>query len=133
MTARTNGDALLANPPILARARVGVASVAGGTAPQLRRSMEKGQGTPTRVASVGTLVLPPALEPGSVIAVVAPASPFEREEVLRGLAWLRMRHRLKLRARIFERQGYLAGSDDARADELAAAMVDDEVQAILAA
>jgi muramoyltetrapeptide carboxypeptidase len=78
-------------------------------------------------------VLPPPLLPGELVAVVAPASPFPREEMLRGLAWLRTRYRLRISPRIFEREAYLAGSDARRGAELAAAMRDDEVKAIVAA
>jgi muramoyltetrapeptide carboxypeptidase len=67
------------------------------------------------------------------VAVVAPASAFPREDLLRGMAWLRARYRLRVSPRIFERQGYLAGPDASRAAELAAAMRDDEVKAIVAA
>jgi muramoyltetrapeptide carboxypeptidase len=78
-------------------------------------------------------VLPPPLVPGELVAVVAPASPFPREEMLRGLAWLRARYRLRISPRIFEREGYLAGSDARRGAELAAAMHDADVKAIVAA
>lgn len=78
-------------------------------------------------------MLPPPLRPGSVVAVVAPASPFDREELFRGLAWLRIRYRLRLSSSIVARRGYLAGSDARRAAELAAAMVDPEVSAIICA
>ena len=65
--------------------------------------------------------------------MVAPSSPFPREELLRGLAWLRTRYRLRISPGIFDREAYLAGTDDRRARELAAAMTDDEVRAIVAA
>jgi muramoyltetrapeptide carboxypeptidase len=76
---------------------------------------------------------PQPLRPGSVVAIVAPASPFEREELFRGLAWLRTRYRLKLTRGILTRTGYTAGDDPRRSAELAAAMVDPEVEAILCA
>jgi muramoyltetrapeptide carboxypeptidase len=87
------------------------------------------------VASSGFLGvrLPPPLAPGALVAVVAPSSPFDREELLRGVAWLRTRYRLRMTSRILEREGYLAGSDDRRAAELAAAFADPEVAAILCA
>lgn len=78
------------------------------------------------------LLLPPPLAPGDCIAVVAPASPFPREELLRGLAWLRTRYRLRVPRAIFERDGYLAGSDARRAAGLASALLDDEVRAVVA-
>lgn len=78
-------------------------------------------------------MLPPPLRPGSVVAVVAPASPFDREELFRGLAWLGSRYRLRLSSRILARKGYLAGSDAHRAAELAAVMVDSDVSAVICA
>ena len=60
---------------------------------------------------------PPSLRPGSLVAVCAPASPFDRDELFRGLAWLRTRYRLRL----------------SRSGELARAMVDPEVLAIVCA
>jgi muramoyltetrapeptide carboxypeptidase len=84
-------------------------------------------------AVVAVPLLPPPLVPGDLVAVVAPASAFPREDLLRGLAWLRARYRLRISPGIFERQGYLAGSDARREAELAAAMRDDEVKAIVAA
>lgn len=83
--------------------------------------------------SVSVPLLPPPLVPGDLVAVVAPASAFPREDLLRGMAWLRARYRLRVSPRIFERQGYLAGPDARRAAELAVAMRDDEVKAIVAA
>lgn len=79
------------------------------------------------------LLPPPSLKPGSVVAIVAPASPFARDELFRGLAWLQTRYRLRLTSRILERSGYLAGDDAQRAAELARAMTDPSVEAIVCA
>ncbi|HEX3345161.1 MAG TPA: LD-carboxypeptidase, partial [Polyangiaceae bacterium] len=79
------------------------------------------------------LALPPPLVPGDLVAVVAPSSPFPREELLRGLAWLRQRYRLRVTPGLLSREAYLAGSDARRAGELAAALRDPEVKAIVAA
>ena len=76
---------------------------------------------------------PPPLAPGSIVAVVAPASPFNRDELFPGLAWLRTRYRLRLSSRILARDGYLAGDDVGRAAELARSMTDPDVGAILCA
>jgi muramoyltetrapeptide carboxypeptidase len=78
-------------------------------------------------------VRPPPLRPGALVAIVAPASPFDREELFRGLAWLRTRYRLRLSSSILARTGYTAGTDARRTSELAGAMVDPEVSAILCA
>jgi muramoyltetrapeptide carboxypeptidase len=77
-------------------------------------------------------VVPPALRPGDLIAVVAPSSPVPERELWRGLAWLRGRYRIKATARILEREGYLAGGDADRADELERALLDPEVKAVVA-
>jgi muramoyltetrapeptide carboxypeptidase len=74
---------------------------------------------------------PPSLAPGSLIAVVAPASPFDRAELFRGLAWLRTRYRLRLTSSILARTGYLAGDDARRSAELSRAMQDPEVEGIV--
>jgi len=68
-----------------------------------------------------------------VVAVVAPASPFDREELFRGLAWLQTRYRLRITGRILSRAGYLAGDDAVRAADLASAMTDRSVEAIVCA
>jgi muramoyltetrapeptide carboxypeptidase len=85
------------------------------------------------MSRASSIVLPPALAPGDLVAVVAPSSPFPRQELLRGLAWLRARYRIRIARRVFARDGYLAGDDAARAAELARAMRDPEVRAIIAA
>jgi muramoyltetrapeptide carboxypeptidase len=72
-------------------------------------------------------------KPGDLIAIAAPASPFDRGELFRGLAWLRTRYRLRIDTRVLTRTGYLAGTDADRADCLARAMVDPEVAAIITA
>ena len=79
------------------------------------------------------LALPPPLAPGDRVAIVAPSSPFPRDELLRGLAWLRQRYRLRIGPGILSRDAFLAGSDARRAEELAQAMTDPEVKAIVAA
>lgn len=77
--------------------------------------------------------MPPRIRAGAVVAVVAPASPFDRQELFRGLSWLRTRYRLRVSPGIFERDGYLAGDDARRAAELAEAMTDPSVDAIVCA
>ncbi len=77
-------------------------------------------------------VVPPALSLGDCVAVVAPAGPFERDTMLRALAWLRLRYRIRVSPGVFDRCGYLAGTDARRADELSAALRDDQVKAIVA-
>lgn len=95
---------------------------------------QDGQGAQSelRCGSV-ELTRPPSLRHGSLVAVCAPASPFDRDELFRGLAWLRTRYRLRLSSSILARTGYTAGDDARRSAELAAAMVDPEVEAIVCA
>lgn len=76
---------------------------------------------------------PPPLRPGSLVAIAAPATGFDRNEFFRGLAWLSTRYRLRIDTRVFERTGYLAGEDATRAEVLANAMVDPDVDAIVCA
>lgn len=77
--------------------------------------------------------LPEPLRPGDLVAVVAPSSPAPRGELLTGLGWLRQRYRVRARAGVLARDGYLAGSDSRRRDELAEALEDPEVRAIFCA
>jgi muramoyltetrapeptide carboxypeptidase len=76
---------------------------------------------------------PPALEAGSLVCVVAPASPFPRERFDRGLPLVVARYRVTLADGLFEREGFLAGSDDARLAALHGALSDKNVAAVVAA
>jgi muramoyltetrapeptide carboxypeptidase len=79
------------------------------------------------------IVIPPALRPGATLRVIAPASPFDRTLALCGMAFLGERYRVQFDWSMFERDGFLAGSDARRRSELAAALADPEVDAVLAA
>lgn len=70
---------------------------------------------------------------GDLIALVAPSSPFDDEKYRRGATWLGERYRLRIREDVFAKRGYLAGDDARRREELAAALADPEVRAIVAA
>jgi muramoyltetrapeptide carboxypeptidase len=70
-------------------------------------------------------LLPPALRPGARVRVIAPAGPFEPPLVWRGLGWLSERYDVRFTRRIFARHGYLAGDDQSRRAELAAALCED--------
>lgn len=78
------------------------------------------------------IVSPPALRPGDAVFVVAPSSPFEAVRGWKGLAFLRERYRVRFQRDAFTRAGYLAGSDDRRRAELARALRDPDVRAVLA-
>jgi len=81
----------------------------------------------------GVFRAPAYLRPGSVVRVVAPASGFPRDELLRGLAFLCGRYTVRMRSDALSRHGYLAGTDARRASELAEAMRDPETSAIVCA
>ena len=76
---------------------------------------------------------PPGLRPGDRIAVIAPASPFDRPSFEAGLRVLAERYRPVVDEGCFARVRYLAGDDARRLDELTAALGDDSVRAIVAA
>jgi len=77
--------------------------------------------------------MPPLVLPGDRVAIVAPSSPIVRGDLWRGLAWLRERYRLEMRASALSKKGYLAGADDRRAKELADAMRNPHIKAIIVA
>jgi muramoyltetrapeptide carboxypeptidase len=78
-------------------------------------------------------VYPPALRPGSTIAVVAPASPMPRKELYAGLAWLQLRYQLRMRSGVLTSSGYLAGDDSRRTAELEWALTAPGIDAVFAA
>jgi muramoyltetrapeptide carboxypeptidase len=78
-------------------------------------------------------VIPPALRPGATVRVIAPASPFDRTLALCGIAFLGERYRVQFDWRMFEKDGFLAGSDKRRHAELAQAIAAPEVSAVIAA
>lgn len=81
---------------------------------------------------MGKFRKPPALKPGDLIGIAAPASPFERgpfEAAVRVLETAGFR--IRMQDDIFARQRYLAGSDARRAAELNALLADPKVRAIL--
>ena len=79
------------------------------------------------------MIFPRALAPGDPVAVVAPSGPVPRESFAAGAAILGARYRLVHDERIFERRGFLAGSDEARAEELRRALADPTVAAMFCA
>lgn len=77
--------------------------------------------------------LPPALRPGDAVRVVAPSGPFDRTLCLVGAGFLGERYRVRFDWSMFERRGFLAGSDARRRDELERAVAAPEVRAVVAA
>lgn len=81
------------------------------------------------------MILPPALRPGDVVRVIAPASPFDPEPFERGLEVLSRRLGLEPRMRddVAARWRYLAGDDARRIAEWREAVADPEARAIFCA
>ncbi len=77
-------------------------------------------------------IVPPPLQKGAKIAVIAPPSPFDRAHVFRGLGWLSEHYRVDFDRSLFERDGYLAGSDERRLAELDRWLRDPSIGAIVA-
>ena len=73
---------------------------------------------------------PPALRPHDRVAVIAPASGFERSAFEAGLAVIAARYRTEYGDGMFERERYLAGSDARRLAELRAALADPGIRAV---
>lgn len=77
------------------------------------------------------MLWPAPLAPGDTILFVAPAGPLDRERMLRARERLEARgYRVAMRDDLFAEEGYLAGSDERRAEELMRAFRDPEVDAI---
>lgn len=82
--------------------------------------------------SQGTLRRPRALRPGQAVGVCAPGGPMEEAALAQGLGWLESEGLpLRCGAHLRNRDGYLAGSDDERLDDLLTLVRDPEVDAIL--
>lgn len=75
----------------------------------------------------------PALGPGSHLRLIAPSGPFDREAFGVAVERLRRRFTVSYDEALFERHGYLAGSDERRQGELRAALADPAVDAVVAA
>jgi len=71
---------------------------------------------------------------GDIIAIAAPSSPFEKESLYRGISVLEeMGFRVMIPDGLFEREGYLAGTDRHRAEILHRLFADNSVKAIICA
>ncbi len=78
-------------------------------------------------------IYPRLLERGDAVRVIAPSGPFESPLVWRALGWLAERYEVRFNRRIFSRSGYLAGSDDARLQELQFALEEPGIAAVFCA
>ncbi|URM29666.1 LD-carboxypeptidase [Pseudomonas frederiksbergensis] len=73
----------------------------------------------------------PALPPAGLIGVIAPAGPAALDTD-KAIAWMRARgYSLRVFPGAYEQEGYLAGSDDVRLNDLHGAFADSEVDAII--
>ena len=80
------------------------------------------------------LIKPTPLKIGDTIAIIAPSGPVEFEPVSRAKQYFeRKGYKVKLGEHLFDSDRYLAGSDEARAEDLHNAFLDDEVNAIVCA
>ena len=75
----------------------------------------------------------PALRPGDRVVVVAPAGPFDRASFEAGIEIVARRYRVHYDPGVLTRHRYLAGSDERRLAELAAALADTESRAVFCA
>jgi muramoyltetrapeptide carboxypeptidase len=81
-----------------------------------------------------TPIRPPRLEPGDTIGIVAPASPFDADLFDEGIKTLEsMGYRTHVPDDLFERNAYLAGSDEHRIDILHRLLADSKIKAIVCA
>ena len=77
---------------------------------------------------------PSLLKPGDTLGIVAPASPFDNELFDAGIRTLGdMGFNLSVHRDIYERKGYLAGSDRHRADHLMRVFDDPKIDGIICA
>lgn len=63
-------------------------------------------------------ILPPRLRPGDTVAVCSLASPVQRERLNRGVKALSERYRIRVSDGVLAAGGYLAGTDELRANEV---------------
>ena len=79
-------------------------------------------------------VRPPRLKPGDTIGIVAPAGPFDPKKFMKGKSVLEsMGFQTFFDDGIFQKHGFLAGTDIQRADQINRLFADPTVQAIVCA
>lgn len=78
-------------------------------------------------------VVPRPLNSGDRVRIVAPSGPFDRALFDRGVEWLATHFRVDYDPGIFDREGFFAGSDQRRREELDAALGCPETRAVIAA
>lgn len=89
--------------------------------------------TAVHAAEPQKLVWPKRLSPGDTVMLIAPAGPVERDQVIRFKDHIEQRgYKVKMRDDVFDVEGYLAGSDQRRAEEFNEAFSDPQVDGVLA-
>ena len=79
-------------------------------------------------------IKPPRLEKGHVIGVIAPAGPVNRSELQPPIHLLEsLGYRIILAPHLYQREGYLAGRDDSRLEDLHSMFQNEDVKAIFCA
>ena len=77
--------------------------------------------------------LPRPVSEGSRLGIVAPAGPFDHDAFLQGVEWLKRRYEVVHDPDIFTSEGYFAGSDSRRLEEINRAISDPSIDAIVCA
>ncbi len=81
-----------------------------------------------------TLIVPPFLQKGDTIGIATPASPYQSQTFQQGIQLLgQWGFKIVLGRKRIGRRGYLAGTDQERAEELMALFTNPEIKAILCA
>jgi len=76
-------------------------------------------------------LVPPPLEKGDAIRIIAPCGAFDRERFMQGVEILRARgYDVRYDDGVFARHRYLADDDERRRRELEAALVEPNVKAV---
>ena len=78
------------------------------------------------------MLIPPALQKGDAVRVIAPSGPVNRCLALRGIAALSQYFKVSWDWGLFEHEGFLAGSDSRRLRELNEALTEPCTRAIIA-
>src|SRR5436190_14303529 len=98
------------------------------------RRLRRASGDRRRDGALRVMLKPRALKSGDRLAVVAPASPFGRDEFDRGIAELeRIGFEPVFDESVFERRGYVAGTAPLRADAIRRAWRDPSIAGVIGA
>jgi muramoyltetrapeptide carboxypeptidase len=80
------------------------------------------------------IIKPPRPVPGDTLGIIAPSSPFDEQKFCEGLSIIEeMGFKVFFPENIFDRKGYLAGSDEHRADMLNSMFANSDIKGIICA